>query len=137
MQIHVGPHTYDLSLHHGLIPIRGKLAQGICDSVRCQIKISDVVPPRKRLSVLWHELAHAWWAELTPDPQLPMTEEALARMIGVAMAKLDGRTMARAEVLLTQGIESDDVMYFWGVPVPVAVVHWSADQLAHPPACTH
>ncbi len=134
MQINVGPHTYDLILHHGLIPFQGKLALGLCDPARCQIMIADVVAPRKRLSVLWHELAHAWWAELSPDPDLPMGEEALARMIGVAMANLDSRTLARGEVLLHQGLECDDVMFFAGVPIPVAVIHWRSPVLVHHPA---
>lgn len=64
MQFRVGPHQYAVRIIAGWITIGSEKCAATHDWNRGEILISDQVKPAKRRSVLFHELRHAWQAEL-------------------------------------------------------------------------
>lgn len=98
----VGPLRYTIYLHRGLMICGEKKGSGLCYFNEQAILITDRMPPAKRLSVFWHELAHAWWGELVNDPQASLDHEPFARVIGVAATSLTAQTIEDVEHVLNQ-----------------------------------
>lgn len=123
LQFPVGPYTYDLALvdepifHHG----RPCMALTLPDERR--IKISAHVRPELRVALAWHEIAHAWRAELDIHEAESLGHEAYANLVALAMAQYDGKTIARLQLYLTRGIVADDVIIISGVSDPIPVFH--------------
>lgn len=126
MHVPVGPHWYELILEPDYIDSGGEAVLGLCDPDRQQIRISAVAPPAKRLSLLWHELAHAWVRELDVHERPSYADEPLANLIGLAMARMTPRLLARIHIYLTDGIDADGVLDAPGLPGPVPVVRLSS-----------
>ena len=119
MHIPVGPHWYRLILVSGYCELDGEAVLGLCDPERQVIEISDRACPEKRLVI-------AWRRELDVHEAARLGDEPMARLVGLAMARMDARTVARLHVYLTQGIECADVMMSPGLPGPVPVVRLSS-----------
>lgn len=64
MQFRVGPWVYRVRVMEGLTDENGKPAAGLCDWQNRTIWLAYEIPARRRLSVLLHELKHAWQLEL-------------------------------------------------------------------------
>ncbi len=127
MKIPIGPHEYDLVLVRGLVEHPDGPAVAICDSDRQRILVSDTVPPWRRLSNFWHEVAHAWKRELDVHESSSLNDEPLANLIGLGMASMDLITIARIHVYLTQGIECDSVLVFPSLKHPVPVLRFTQE----------
>ena len=139
MQIKIGHVPYTISLINGYVDVDGLRSIGACDTDRCVIEVSDVPPAAKRLSILWHEIAHAWAAELGDGAPCPRDAEAFANLIGVAMSSMSVGEIARAIILVTRGIEASDVWVLPGLTEPIPLVSlacaFAEDRLpASPPA---
>lgn len=137
MQIHVGPFRYTLSLRRGYLRHNGQDALGLCHTDKRLIEISDATAPSVRITTFWHELGHAIKRELDITDALEIAEESLANLLGIAMAQLDARTLARVHIYLTTGMECDDVIMYPGghAPIPVFNSLSRAVDLAAPSAC--
>ena len=94
MHIHVGPFRYRVRLVHGHIEHEGEPCFGLCDNVRQEIRISDVLPERQRLQVFFHELMHAWWYHFDVDPT---DQEAVVDLVGVAMTDFVTQALRQLE----------------------------------------
>lgn len=129
MRIPVGPYYYDLAVCRKLIPHQGGLAEGLCDRTGQRITISLVPPPSRRLATFWHELAHAW-RELDIHEAPSLDDESMANLVGLAMARMDAHTLARIHILLTTGMEADEVLMIPGVCQPIPLLRFSSDALA-------
>lgn len=105
MRIFVGPFSYNVELVRGLIQHEGEPCLGLCDDIRQWIGVSDEPPPEQRISIFWHELAHAWQRWLKVH-DLPLDEEAFANLIGLAMPSIDLGTMHRVKHYLVTGQET-------------------------------
>lgn len=60
MRFRVGPWMYRVQLREGLQDQHGTAAAGLCDCGNRIIYLSADMPAKRRLSVLLHELRHAW-----------------------------------------------------------------------------
>lgn len=121
--IPVGPFHYQVILQQGLINVNGRELIGACDSNRQIIYISDVPSPAKRLATFWHEVAHAWFAELNPGSDEVFDEETFCNVIGLAMLAWGPLRLARVQIYLTRGIEAKDVLVMPdGTPVPMFTI---------------
>ncbi len=127
MHVPVGPFAYEIRLFSGPIPHPDGPAMGTCDTAAMLILISDCVPAGKRMSLFWHELAHAIKGECDVTLAPGLDEEAIANLMGLGLARLDARTLARVQVYLQQGIEARDVIMLPGVhdAIPVISPVWA------------
>jgi hypothetical protein len=64
MRFMVGPWAYRVRMMNGLKDGMGNPAQGLCDGIGRNIWIDAGAPLRHRLTVLIHELRHAWHFEM-------------------------------------------------------------------------
>lgn len=119
----VGPFSYRVRLIKGYVLASGPKGLGLCDVDRCEIIISDIPQIKKRISLLWHEIAHAWKWELDIHQSESLDDEATANLIGLAMAGTPVNLIARLHCYMTTGIECDDVMLVSGLP-PIPVIHF-------------
>lgn len=134
MRIPVGPFDYTLKLV--LPPLKhpdGREVVGLCDPDRLEIMIRADLPPVKRWSVFCHELAHAW-AALDPRHDDIWSEETLAELVGVALARMDALAICRLHVLLNTGIDAREVILppFFSHPIPVVRLGPPADHMPLP-----
>ena len=105
-------------------PVFGRCL-GLCDTDRCQILISDVPPPAKRMKVFAHELAHAVRAECDPDQSggLPgvgrlIDEEKHCELASMGTL-LPAELLARVEVYLRTGVEPQGFICLGRQMIPV------------------
>lgn len=104
--VRVGPITYAVRLVHGVMEYdNGKTAVGLCHFEKCCLYISDTLAEQKRVTVFWHEYAHAVEKELNT---LPLYEkcrgEPLARCFELAMMSISLKDMRRIERFLTSDL---------------------------------
>lgn len=111
MKVPVGPFAYEVQLVDHPLELHGRPCMGLCDSERQRIFIARSLSPQRRLSVFWHELAHAWKSEMDVHVAAAMEEESVCNLIGLAMTAMDPHLLARLHVFLTQGIEAEDVIF--------------------------
>jgi hypothetical protein len=55
----------------------------------------------------------------------------VSNLIGIAMAAMAPKLIARLHVLLTRGMEAVDVLLLHGVAEPVPVIAWNGEPLRH------
>jgi len=121
MMIPVGPFCYQVKLvSEPLFDGEGHEADGLCRPFAMTIQVSAALPPDKRLATLWHEIGHAWKAELDVRDKPTMDEESLCRMIGLAMAGMPPRLLAALHLYMMRGYEcSAAIMLPAGDPIPI------------------
>lgn len=122
MQVRVGPHDYVIELVNHPPLLDGREANGICDANSQRIEIYRHMPPSKRIAVGWHELAHAFQAELDIHQAPSLDAEAMANLIGIAMAHMDARLLVRLHTFLLTGIDCVDAMFIPGIDSAVPIV---------------
>jgi len=66
------------------------------------------------------------WVRMSVHESHALGDEPLANLIGLAMANLSARTLARIQIYLTQGIDADAVLDTPHLPGPVPVVRLSS-----------
>jgi len=111
---------YELILTQNQPVVDGQPALGSCDPVEQKIEVWSKLTPERRLTVGWHEIAHAWRDAMDIRPDLMLDDEAYAHLIGRAMAAMDVQLVARLHVYLTRGIDAAHVLMYPGhdaVPV--------------------
>lgn len=64
MKFRVGPHLYRLQIRKGLVDADGVACDGLCDWEQRIIWLDADVSRRRRLTLLAHELRHAWTHDL-------------------------------------------------------------------------
>lgn len=111
MKVPVGPFSYEVILTEQPLEFKGRRCMGLCDSEAQKIFIARRLCPQRRVSVFWHELAHAWKCDLEIHCDETMEEEPICNMIGLAMTAMEPYLLARLHVFLTQGIETEDVIF--------------------------
>ncbi|MCC6679272.1 MAG: hypothetical protein IT445_00065 [Phycisphaeraceae bacterium] len=123
IQVPVGPVNYSLAIQPGWCELDGEKCFGLCDRDNLEILISGAAPPAKRLTTAWHEIVHAWMAELAPGSYAQaLEEEGVCDIVGLAMAHMDARLIARLHLYMTRGIEATDVLMIRGCREVVPVI---------------
>jgi len=125
MKIPVGPLTYDLQLHKGIITYENQQCFGLTDPVAQTIFIADTLRPRKRLATAWHEICEAWKLELDIHQSQALNAESMANLIGMAMAGMPPQVIARLHVYMMRGIDADEVLFVSGFKNPLPVIRLS------------
>ena len=122
MKIRVGAVEYDVRMVNGPVLLNGRECFGLCDPDGLVILIDGRMNPARRVATFWHELAHAWKFELDVHDTKSMQTEAMCSLIGLAMASMDVRTIAKIHVFLTQQMDAHDVLLLSGCREPVPVI---------------
>lgn len=105
MQVQVGPWEYQVKLVRGYVQYQGEPCFGLCDHLKRQILIADVLDRGQRLHVLVHELVHAWWHYC---PGNVADEEAVADLVALAMSRLLMQVVDQPDVLAWLASERGD-----------------------------
>ena len=123
MLIPVGPHTYEVRLVEGWCRHPdGRRCLGLTWPEEQRIEIASAAPASKRLATLWHEIAHAWHQELDVRGGVELDGEAMANIVGMAMAAMSVKIIARLHCYMTTGRDCDDVMLISGLAHPLPVI---------------
>lgn len=85
MRVQVGPWEYRVRLVRGYVQYQGEPCFGLCDHLKREILIADVLDRSQRLHVFVHELVHAWWHYCPGDVK---DEEAVADLMALAMSRV-------------------------------------------------
>jgi hypothetical protein len=125
MKVPVGPFVYDVQLVDG-ITLNNRQCYGLTQPTAQVIKIDRNLRPDRRISVLWHELLEAWKAELDVHQTDEMDTEAIANLVGLAMAAMSPRMVAKLHAYMTTGIEADDVLITPAFQQPIPILRFSA-----------
>jgi hypothetical protein len=107
MKVPVGGVLYRVNLVSHNLYVDGQRCFGLCDVHRQRIWIDRRCPVERRLSVFWHELAHAWKFELDVSGAPALETEGICNLIGRAMAAMDPELIARLHVYITRNIQAD------------------------------
>jgi hypothetical protein len=94
-----------VQLHSGIIVADGQRCFGLTEPREQIIRIADIIRPDRRIVVLWHELVEAWKLELDPHRSKTMDAEAIANMVGIAMAAMSPSLIASLHAYMLTGIE--------------------------------
>ncbi len=125
MDLNVGPYRYQiLAVSDDLTHPDGGACHGLADPTHQRVMFSMELPPAKRWSVVWHELAHLARADLDihGEPDTPLGEEAVCNLIGLVMAMIRPMDLMRLHVYVTQGVDAPAAMLTPNLPHPIPVM---------------
>lgn len=126
----LGPWSWSVELCEGKLthPETGRRCLALCDTDRNWIGVTDVKPPDDRMRLFWHELAHAWIAELHPVPEderlgEPLSEETLCNLVAMGRSLVSRSDEMRIECYLKNGIACDSIMLLPGRNTPIPFIN--------------
>jgi hypothetical protein len=133
MRVEIGGVGYELVLVQRdlLHPRDGGRCRGLTWPDRALIEVDGRLPPEVRRKVVWHELGHAFKAELDVSAALQLPEEMFCDLVALALTRLSPKLYARLWLFATRGYEAADVIMIPGLPEPIPVIRYRDPSTAH------
>ena len=123
MHLNIATRPWRLELVHGWIELDGTERRGVCDCDNLHIRVSDQQPPDMRLETAWHEIGHAWRGQFDIRPQLKLTDEAYANLVGLGMSSINSYDAVRIRLYMMEGIAAHDFIKLPGLDTIIPVLH--------------
>jgi hypothetical protein len=113
-----------------LHPHDGGKCNGLTWPDRALIQVDGRLPPDVRRKVLWHEIGHAFKAELDVTGAMHLPEEVFCDLVALALTTMKPKLFLRLWLYATHKMVAHDVMMIPGCELPIPVLRYrDADSL--------